>query len=140
MWAKRGVAVCLFNIGGVGSELFFDHVDYQRSDFATEDKEEIFKYTTFNRKGTHISNYAVWHFMEDGKEADFVQRQINQRTLSIKMTDIRIGRHFVHCVIGSCEERMISLKILKLFLALAKSSKAPFVPDDINFVLLKNGL
>jgi hypothetical protein len=76
VWAKQGVAVCLFNMGGVGSELFFDQVDDQLSDFATEDKEEIFKYTTFDRKGTHISNYAVWRFMEGGKEADSVQRQI----------------------------------------------------------------
>jgi hypothetical protein len=30
-------------MGGVGSELFFDHVDYQLSDFATKDKDEIFK-------------------------------------------------------------------------------------------------
>jgi len=45
-----------FHMGVVGSELFFDQVDDQFSDFATEDKEEIFKYTTFNRKGTHISN------------------------------------------------------------------------------------
>ena len=93
-----------------------------------------------DRKGTHISNYAVWRFIEDGKEADSVQRQINRRTLSIKMTDNGIGRHFVQCVTRSCEERMISLKIPKLFLALAKSSKAPFVPDNINFVLLKNEL
>ena len=134
VWAKRGVAVCLFNMGGVGSELFFDQVDDQLSDFATEDKEEIFKYTTFNRKGTHISNYAVWRFMEDGKEADSVQRQINRRTLSIKMMDNGIGRHFVQCVTRSCEERMISLKIPKLFLALAKSSKAPFVRDDIKLL------
>ena len=82
-------------MGGVGSELFFDQVDDQLSDFATEDKEEIFKYTTFNRKGTHISNYAVWRFMEDGKEADSVQRQIIRRTLSIKTTDNGIRRHFV---------------------------------------------
>ena len=121
-------------MGGVGSELFFDQVDYQLSDFATEDKEEIFKYTTFNRKGTHISNYAVWRFMEDGKEADSVQRQINRRTLSIKMTDNGIGRHFVQCVTQSCEERMISLKIPKLFHALAKSSKAPFVHDNIKLL------
>ena len=132
--AKRGVPVCLFNMGGVGSELFFDQVDDQLFDFATEDKEEIFKYTTFNRKGTHISNYAVWRFMEDGKEADSVQRQIIRRTLSIKMTDNGIGRHFVQCVTQSCEERMISLKIPKLFLALAKSSKAPFVRDDIKLL------
>jgi hypothetical protein len=136
VWAKRGVSVCLFNMGGVGSELFFDQVDDQLSDFATEDKEEIFKYTTFNRKGTHISNYAVWRFMEDGKDADSVQRQINRKTLSIKMTDNGIGRHFVQCVTRSCEERMISLKspIPKLFLALAKSSKAPFVRDDIKLL------
>ena len=134
VWAKRGVSVCLFNMGGVSSELFFDQVDDQLFDFATEDKEEIFKYTTFNRKGTHISNYAVWRFMEDGKEADSVQRQINRRTLSIKMTDNGIGRHFVQCVTRSCEERMISLKIPKLFLALAKSSKTPFVRDDITFL------
>ena len=73
--------------------------------------------------------------MEDGKEADSVQRQINRRTLSIKMTDNGIGRHFVQCVTRSCEERMISLKIPipKLFL-LAKSSKAPFVRDDIKLL------
>jgi hypothetical protein len=123
-----------FHMGVVGSELFFDQVDDQFSDFATEDKEEIFKYTNFNRKGTHISNYAVWRFMEDGKEANSVQRQINRRTLGIKMTDNGIGRHFVQCVTQSCEERMISLKIPKLFLALAKSSKAPFVRDDIKLL------
>jgi hypothetical protein len=134
VWAKRGIPVCLFNMGGVGSELFFDQVDDQLSDFSTEDKEEIFKYTTFNRKGTHISNYAVWRFMEDGKEADSAQRQINRRTMSIKMTDNGIGRHFVQCVTRSCEERMISLKIPKLFLALAKSSKAPFVREDIKLL------
>jgi len=76
VWAKRGVPVCLFDMGGVGSELFFNQVDDQLFDFATKDKEVIFKYTTFDRKGTHISNYAVWRFMEDGKEADSVQRQI----------------------------------------------------------------
>jgi hypothetical protein len=76
VWAKRGVPVCLFNMGGIGSELFFNQVDDQLSDFATEDKEEIFRYTTFDRKGTHISNYAVWRFIEDGKEADSVQSQI----------------------------------------------------------------
>ena len=65
VWAKRGVSVCFFNMGGVGSKLFFDQVDDLLSDFATEEKEEIFKYTTFNRKGAHISNYAVWRFMED---------------------------------------------------------------------------
>jgi hypothetical protein len=65
-------------MGGVGSELFFDQVDDQLSDFATKDKEEIFKYTTFDRKGTHISNLVVWHYMEDGKEADSVQRQNGQ--------------------------------------------------------------
>jgi hypothetical protein len=134
VWAKRGVAVCLFNMGGVGSELFFDQVDDQLSDFATEDKEEIFKYTTFNRKSTHISNNAVWRFMENGKEADSVQRQINRSTLCIKMTDNVIGRHFVQCVTRSCEERMISLKIPKLFLALAKSSKAPFVRNNIQLL------
>ena len=85
VWTKRGVPVCLFNMGGIGSELFFNQVDDQLSDFATEDKEEIFKYTTFDRKGTHISNYAVWRFMEGGKEADSVQLQIIRRTLSIKM-------------------------------------------------------
>ncbi len=78
--AKRGVPVCLFNMGGVGSELFFDQVDYQLSDFSTEDKEEICKYITFDRKGTHISNYVVWRFMEGGKETDSVQRQIIRRT------------------------------------------------------------
>jgi hypothetical protein len=134
VWAKQGIPVCLFNMGGVGSELFFDQVDDQLSDFATEDKEEIFKYTTFNRKGTHISNYAVWRFIEDGKEADSVQRQINRRTRTIKITDNVIGRHFVQCVTRSCEEQMISLKIPKLFLALAKSSKAPFVRDDIKLL------
>jgi hypothetical protein len=76
VWAKRGVPVCLFNMGGIGSELLFNQVDDQLSDFATEDKEEIFRYTTFDRKGTHISNYAVWRFIEDGKEADSVQSQI----------------------------------------------------------------
>ncbi len=65
--AKRGVSVFLFNMGGVGSKLFFDQVDDQLSDFATEDKEEIFKYTTFNRKGTHISNYAVWRLALHGR-------------------------------------------------------------------------
>jgi hypothetical protein len=134
VWAKRGVAVCLFNMGRVGSKLFFDQVDDQLSDFGTEEKDEIFKYTTFNWKSTHISNYAVWRFMDDGKEADSVQCQINRRTLSIKMTDSGIWRHFVQCVTRSCEERMISLKILKLFLALAKSSKAPFVRDDIKLL------
>jgi hypothetical protein len=97
VWAKRGVAVCLFNMGGVGSQLFFNQVDYQLSDFATEDKEEIFKYTTFDRKGTHISNYAVWRFMEGGKETNSVQRLIIRRTQSIKMTDNGIERHFVQC-------------------------------------------
>jgi hypothetical protein len=77
VWAKRGVAVCLFNMGRVGSELFFDQVDDQLCDFATEDKEEIFKYTTFIWKVTHISNLAIWRYMEDRKEADSVQRQIN---------------------------------------------------------------
>jgi hypothetical protein len=134
VWAKRGIPVCLFNMGGVGSECFFDQVDYQLSDFATEDKEEIFKYTTFNRKGTHISNYAVWRFMEDGKEADSVQRQIIRRTQSIKMTDDGISRHFVQCVSRSCEEQTISLKTPNLFHALAKSSKAPFVRDDIKLL------
>ena len=72
--------------------------------------------------------------MENGKEADSVQRQINRRTMSIKMTDNGIGRHFVQCVTQSCEERMISLKIPNLFHALAKSSKAPFVRDDIKLL------
>jgi hypothetical protein len=134
VWAKRGIPVCLFNMGGVGSELFFDQVDYQLSEFATEDKDEIFKYITFNRKGTHISNYAVWRFMEGGKEADSVQRQIIRRTVSIKMTDNGIGRHFVQCVSRSCEERMISLKHPNLFHALAKCCKAPFVRDDIELL------
>jgi hypothetical protein len=122
VWAKRGIAVCLFNMGGVGSELFFDQVDYQLS------------YTTFNRKGPHISNYAVWRFMEDGKEADSVQRQIIRRTLSIKMTGIGIWRHFVQCVTRSFDEQMIPLKIPKLYLALANSSKAPFVRNDIKLL------
>ena len=130
----KASAVCLFNMGRVGSKLFFDQVDDQLSDFGTEEKDEIFKYTTFNWKSTHISNYAVWRFMDDGKEADSVQCQINRRTLSIKMTDSGVWRHFVQCVTRSCEERMISLKILKLFLALAKSSKAPFVRDDIKLL------
>ena len=134
VWAKRGVPVCLFDMGGVGSELFFNQVDDQLFDFATEDKEVIFKYTTFNRKGTHISNDAVWCLMEDGKEADSVQRQIIRRTLSIKMTDNGIRRHFVQCVTQSCEERMISLKTPNLFHALAKRSKAPFVRDDIELL------
>ena len=84
-------------MGGDGSELFFNQVDDQLFDFATEDKEVIFKYRTFDQMGTHISNYAVWRFIEDGKEADSVQRQIIRRTLSIKKTDIGIGRHFVQC-------------------------------------------
>jgi hypothetical protein len=109
-------------------------VDYQLSDFATEDKEEIFKYTTFNRKGTHISNYAVWRFMENGKEVDSVQRQIIRRTQSIKMTDDGIRRHFVQCVSRSCEERMLSLKTPNLFHALAKCCKAPFVRDGIKLL------
>jgi hypothetical protein len=134
VWAKRGVPVCLFNMGGVGSELFFDQVDDQLSDFATKDKEEIFKYTTFDRKGTHISNYVVWRFTEGGKETDSVQRQIIRRTQSIKMTNDVIKRHFVQCVTRSCEEQMISLKTSNLFHALAKSSKAPFVRDDINLL------
>jgi hypothetical protein len=134
VWAKRGVAVCLFNMGGVGSKLFFNQVDDQLFDFATEDKEVIFKYRTFDQMGTHISNYAVWRFIEDGKEADSVQRQIIRRTLSIKKTDIGIGRHFVQCVNRSCDERMISLKTPNLFHALAKSSKAPFVRYDIKLL------
>jgi hypothetical protein len=134
VWAKRGIPVCLFNMGGVGSELFFDQVDYQLSDFATKDKEEIFKYTTFNWKGTHISNYAVWRYMEGGKEADSVQRQIIRRTVSIKMTDNGIGKHFVQCVSRSCDERTISLKHPNLFHALAKCCKAPFVRDDIELL------
>ena len=121
-------------MGGVGSELFFDQVDYQLSDFATEDKEEIFKYTTFNRKGTHISNYAVWRFMENGKDVDSVQRQIIRRTQSIKMTDDGIRRHFVQCVFRSCDEQTISLKHPNLFHALAKCCKAPFVRDDIELL------
>ncbi len=48
--------------GRSGSELFFDQVEDQLSDFLTDDKEEIFKYITFIRKGTRISNYAVWRF------------------------------------------------------------------------------
>ena len=72
--------------------------------------------------------------MEGGKEADSVQRQIIQSTLSIKMMDNGIGSHFVQCVTRSCDERMISLKIPKLFHALAKSSKAPFVRDDIELL------
>jgi len=129
VWAKRGVAVCLFNMGGVGSELFFNQVDDQLSDFATEDKDVISEYTTFDRKGAHISS-----FIEDGKEADSVLRQIIRRTLSIKKTDDGIRRHWVQCVNRSCEERMISLKIPELFLTLAKSSKAPFVRDDIKLL------
>jgi hypothetical protein len=131
VWAKQGVAVCLFNMGGVGSELFFDQVDDQFFDFATDDKDEIFKYTTFIQKGTRVSNFNVWCFIEDGKKADSVQRQIIRRTLSIKKTDNEIRRHFVHCVTRFCEERMISPKIPELFHTLAKSSKAPFVRDDI---------
>jgi hypothetical protein len=121
IWAKQGVPVCLFNMGGIGSELFFNQVDDQLSDFSTEDKEEIFKYITFDWKGTHISNYVVWRFMEGGKETESVQRQIIRRTQSIKMTNDVIKRR----VTRSCEERMISLKTPNLFLALAKSSKAP---------------
>jgi hypothetical protein len=79
-----------------------------------------------NWKGTHIC------FMENGKEANSVQRQINRSTLCIKMMDIGIGRHFVQCVNRSCDERMISLKTPNLFHALAKSSKATFDRDDIN--------
>ena len=33
VWAKRGVVVCLFNMGGVGSELFFNQVDDQLCNF-----------------------------------------------------------------------------------------------------------
>ncbi len=116
-------------MGGVGSELFFNQVDDQLSDFATEDKDVISEYTTFDRKGAHISS-----FIEDGKEADSVLRQIIRRTLSIKKTDDGIRRHWVQCVNRSCEERMISLKIPELFLTLAKSSKAPFVRDDIKLL------
>jgi len=92
-------------VGGVGSTLFFDcQVEDQLSDFTTNDKEEFFKYITFIRKGTHISNYVVWRFMEGGKETDSVQRQIIRRTQSIKMTNDVIKRHFVQCVTRSCEE------------------------------------
>jgi hypothetical protein len=59
VWAKRWVAVCLFNMGGVGSELFFNQVFGQISDFATDDKEEILKYITFDRKGTHLRSGAT---------------------------------------------------------------------------------
>ena len=76
VWAKRGVTVYVFNMGGDGSKWFFDQVDDQLCDFATDDKEEIIKYTTFIRKGTHISNFGIWRHIEDGKEADSVQRQI----------------------------------------------------------------
>ena len=134
VWAKRGVAACLFNMGGVGSELFFDQVDDQLCDFATNDKEEIIKYTTFIRKGTDISNFKFWRFLEDGKKADSVQHQIIQRTLSIKTTDNEIRRHFVQCATQSGEKQMISPKIPKLFLALAKSSKLPFVRNDIKLL------
>ena len=48
--------------------------------------------------------------------------------------DNGIGRHFVQCVTQSCEEQMISLKTLNLFHALAKSSKAPFVRDNIELL------
>ena len=134
VWAKRGGAVCLPNMGGVGSTLFFDQVEDQLSDFTTNDKEEFFKYITFIRKGTHISNYVVWRFMEDGKEADSVQRRIIRRILSIKMKDNGIGRHFVQCATRSREKRMISPKIPELFLTLAKSSKVPFVRDNIKIL------
>jgi hypothetical protein len=63
-----------------------------------------------------------------------VSRNIIRRTQSIKMTDDGIRRHFVQCVSRSCEERTISLKIPNLFLALTKSSKAPFVRDDIKLL------
>jgi hypothetical protein len=72
--------------------------------------------------------------MEDGKEADSVQRQIIRRTVSIKMTDNGIRRHFVQCVFRSCDERTISLKHPNLFHALAKCCKAPFVRDDIELL------
>ena len=90
--------------------------------------------TTFDRKGTHISNYAVWRFMEDGKEADSVQRQIIRRTQSIKEMNDVIGRHFVQCVTRSCEKRMISRKIPDLYHTLAKNTKVPFVRDDIKLL------
>jgi hypothetical protein len=76
VWAKRGVAVCLFNMGGAGSERFFNQMVGQLSDFATDDQEEILKYITFEQKGTHISNLEVWRFIEDGKEPNSVQSQI----------------------------------------------------------------
>ena len=76
VWQKQGVAVCLFNMGGVGSKLFFDQVDGQLSDFAADDKEEISKYITFDQKGTLISILAVWRYIEDGKDAHSVQHQI----------------------------------------------------------------
>jgi hypothetical protein len=63
-------------MGGVGSKLFFDQVVGQLSDFAADDKEEILKYITFDRKGTHISNSAVWCYIVNGKEADSIRCQI----------------------------------------------------------------
>ena len=113
MGKARGCSLSSQHVGGVGSTLFFDcQVEDQLSDFTTNDKEEFFKYITFIRKGTHISNYVVWRFMEDGKEADSVQRRIIRRILSIKMKDNGIGRHFVQCATRSGEKRMISPKIL----------------------------
>jgi hypothetical protein len=57
-----------------------------------------------------------------------------RRTLSIKTTDNGIRRHFVQCVTRSCDERTISIKTPNLFHALAKSSKAPFVRDNIELL------
>ena len=51
--------------------------------------------------------------------------------------DVGSRRHWVQCVTRSCEERGIYPKNPELFLTLAKSSKAPFVRDDIKLLTIQ---
>ena len=63
VWAKQGVAICLFDMGGVGFELLINSLILRPM-------------TKMRSSSTHISNFNVWRFFEDGKKADSVQHQI----------------------------------------------------------------
>jgi hypothetical protein len=60
---KARVAICLFDMGGVGFELLINSLILRPM-------------TKMRSSSTHISNFNVWHFFEDGKKADSVQHQI----------------------------------------------------------------
>jgi hypothetical protein len=74
--------------GGRPTIWFFDW--WQRGDLQV--------HNLYSEGYPHLKLCGLAFHMVDGKEANYVQRQIIWRTLSIKMTDNGIGRHWVQCV------------------------------------------